>query len=190
MSMKPGATIKPLASIVRAASPARLGPIAAIRSPSSATSATTPGAPLPSTTVPFLMRSDQGMLGRSLQDLHRLHLVTLLDVVHDVHPRDDLSEDGVLAVEEVRGGEHDVELATRRVGIVAPRHGDRAAHVLVLVELGLDLVSGAARTVALGVAALDHEAGLDAVEGQAIVKALFRERDEVLDGLGRVIGEK
>src|SRR5580765_7478886 len=169
--MKPGATMSPFASITRVAAAPSSGPTAAIRSPSTATSAATPGAPLPSTTVPPLMRSDQAMnlLGR-LDDLHRLHLVALLDVVHDVHARGDLAEHGVLAVEEMGGGEHDVELAARRVRILAAGHGHRAAHVLVLVELGLDLVAGAARAVALGVAALYHEAGFDAVEGEAVVE--------------------
>ncbi len=59
MSMKPGATTWPAASITRVASPARRGPIAAIRSPSSATSAGRAGAPLPSMTEPLRMRSDQ-----------------------------------------------------------------------------------------------------------------------------------
>jgi len=50
--MKPGATTRPAASIARSAgSPAR-SPIAAIRSPRTATSAGTPGEPVPSTTLP------------------------------------------------------------------------------------------------------------------------------------------
>src|SRR6266436_1833921 len=191
MSMKPGVTISPLASMTRVASPLRLEPRAAIRSPSTATSAATPGAPLPSTTVPPLMRSDQAMnlLGR-LDDLDRLHLVALLDVVHDVHARGDLAEDGVLAVEEVGGGEGDVALAARGVGILAARHGHRAAHVLLLVELGLDLVAGPSRAVTLGIAALNYEVRLHAVEDQPVVEALLGEGDEVLDGFGRVVGEK
>src|SRR5215510_4688914 len=113
--MKPGATIMPVASITRLASPESPRPMAAIRSPSTATSAATPGAPLPSITVPPLTRSDQGigLLG-DLDDLHGLHLVALFDVVHDVHARGDLAEDGVIAVEEIRGGQGDVELAPRR----------------------------------------------------------------------------
>src|SRR6266702_701175 len=123
MSMKPGATISPLASMVRAAWPVRAGPTAAIRSPSSATSAATPGAPLPSTTVPFLIRTDQAIYLLRVDDLDRLHLVALLDAVHDVHPRDDLAEHRVLAVQEVRGGQRDIELAARRIGVLAPRNG-------------------------------------------------------------------
>src|SRR4030095_7375191 len=128
MSMKPGVTISPLASMTRVASPLRPEPTAAMRSPSTATSAATPGAPLPSTTVPPLMRSDQAInLLSCLDDLHRLHLVALLDVVHDVHARGDLAEHGVLAVEEMGGSEHDVELAARRARSRAPRHRQRSA---------------------------------------------------------------
>src|SRR4029450_10830643 len=124
MSMKPGVTISPLASMTRVASPLRPGPTAAMRSPSTATSAATPGAPLPSTTVPPLRRSDQAMaLLGDLDDLHHLHLVALLDVVHDVHARGDLAEDGVLAVEKMGRGQRDVELAARGIGVLAARHG-------------------------------------------------------------------
>src|SRR6185436_16871719 len=106
MSMKPGATIRPRASITRAASPARPGPTAAIRSPSTATSAARAGAPLPSTTVPFRIRSDQAMaLLGDLVDLHRLHLVADLDLVDDLHSGGHPPEDGVLAVQEVGGGQ-------------------------------------------------------------------------------------
>src|SRR6266540_2652096 len=99
--MKPGATMRPRASMVREATPSRPGATATMRSPSTATSAATAGAPLPLTTVPFLISSDQairlllgqahGELARALRgrldDLHRLHLVALLDLVHHVHPR-------------------------------------------------------------------------------------------------------
>src|SRR5215469_5793650 len=191
MSMKPGATMRPRASIVRAASPARLGPIAAIRSPSTATSASAAGAPLPSTTVPFLIRSDQAIpLLRGLDDLHRLHLVALLDLVDHVHARHDLAEHGVLAVEEIRGRERDVELAACRIGIAGPRHRHGAAHVGLLVELRLDLVAGTAGAGAVGIPALDDEARLHPVEGETVVEALLRQRDEVLYRLGRVVGEE
>src|SRR6058998_2625992 len=169
--MKPGATMSPFASITRVAA--------------------TPGAPLPSTTVPPLRRSDQAipLLG-DLDDLHRLHLVALLDVVHDVHARGDLAEDGVLAVEEMGRGQRDVELAARRIGILATGHGHRSAHVLLLVELGLDLVARSSRAVALGIATLHHETRLHTMEDEPVVEALLGKRDEVLDGLGRVVGEK
>src|SRR5512137_3193124 len=169
MSMKPGATIRPLASITRAASPARPGPTAAMRSPSTATSAARAGAPLPSTTVPFRIRSDQamGLLG-GLDDLHRLHLVADLDLVHHLHAGGDPAEDRVLAVQEVRGGQRDVELAARRVGGLGAGHSHHPADVLLLIELVLDGVAGAAGAVALGVAALHDEVRLDPVEGHPV----------------------
>ena len=51
-SMKPGETTRPLASISRSPRIASSRPTAKIRSPSTATSATRRGAPVPSTTVP------------------------------------------------------------------------------------------------------------------------------------------
>ena len=55
MSMNPGATTSPVASIVRAASASPSLPIAAIRPASMAMSASYRGLPVPSITVPFLM---------------------------------------------------------------------------------------------------------------------------------------
>ena len=52
MSMKPGATTRPVASMARPASPPRSGAIAVMRSPVSPTSARRPGLPVPSSTVP------------------------------------------------------------------------------------------------------------------------------------------
>ena len=59
MSMKPGATTRPETSSTRSAAPVRCGATATMRSPSTATSAARPGAPVPSTTVPPRKRSDQ-----------------------------------------------------------------------------------------------------------------------------------
>ena len=188
MSMKPGATISPAASMVRAASPRRPGPTATMRSPSTATSAATAGAPraVDDPAVPDEERP--GHYCGGLDDLHRLHLVADLDAVHHLHPGGDDAEHRVVAVEEGRGLEADVELAARGVGALRARHGHRAADVLLLVELGLDLVAGPAGAVALRIAALGDEARLHAVEGEAVVEALLGEGDEVLDRLGRVGG--
>src|SRR5690242_2253719 len=189
--MKPGATIRPRASITRAASPARAGPTAAMRLPSTATSAARAGAPLPSTTVPFRIRSDQAMaLLGGLEDLHRLHLVADLDLVDHVHAGGDPAEHGVLAVEEMGGGQRDVELAARRVRGLGAGHRHHAAHVLLLVELVLDGVARATGAVALGIAALHHEVRLDPVEGDPVVEALLGQRHEVLHRLGRVLREE
>src|SRR5262245_45279173 len=60
MSMKPGATTQPVASLVRTAR-AATSPTATIRSPRMATSPGAPGAPLPSTTVPPRIRRSQSI---------------------------------------------------------------------------------------------------------------------------------
>ena len=52
----------------------------------------------------------------------------------------------------------------------------------------LSVVAGAAGAGAGGVAALDHEAGDDAVEDHAVVEASLREEDEAVDVLGGVLG--
>src|SRR5256886_14783323 len=57
--MKPGATTCPGASITRGASPRSPGSTAGTRSRSTATSARRAGPPVPSTTEPFRMSSDQ-----------------------------------------------------------------------------------------------------------------------------------
>src|SRR5262247_1050184 len=189
MSMKPGATAWPAASITRAASPVRPEPTATIRSPSTATSAARAGAPLPSISEPFLTRSDQA-IQLVFGDRDRGHLVTLLDAVDELHARHDLAEHGVLAVEMRRRAVADVELAAGRVGMLAARHRHGAAHVLLLVELRLDRVARAARAVALGAAALHDEVGHDPVEVEAVVEALLGQGDEVLDGLRRVLREE
>src|SRR4051812_14892048 len=109
------------------------------------------------------------------------------DLVGDVQPGRDSPEDGVLAVEpRTCFRRDDEELAPVRVrpGV---RHCERAAVDPVLVELVLELVAGPAAAGPRRVAALDHEVGNDAVEDQAVVEAVARELDEVLDGLRSLV---
>src|SRR5690242_14394815 len=185
MSMKPGATTCPAASITRSAGPLRCGATAATRSPSTATSAVRAGAPLPSMTVPPRISSDQAI--SRLLDRDRGHAIALLDAIDLVHAGDDLAEHGVVVVQVRRGAIGDVELAARRVGVLAAGHRHRAADVLLLVELRLDLVARPAGPVTLGAAALDDEVGDHAMEAEAVVEALLGQRDEVLDGFRRVL---
>ena len=51
-------------------------------------------------------------------------------------------------------------------------------------KLAPDAVAGAAHAGAVGVAALDHKAGDDPVEDQAVIKALAYKGDEIVDGVG------
>jgi hypothetical protein len=62
------------------------------------------------------------------------------------------------------------------------------ARKLVLELLAPDTL--AARAVAHGVARLDHELADHAVEDDVVVVAVAGVRDEVLDGLGRGLGEE
>src|SRR5262245_46624206 len=66
MSMNPGATTAPDASSSRSASTD--GPIATTRPPETPTSARTPGAPVPSTTVPPRMASSAVMTRSCLEE--------------------------------------------------------------------------------------------------------------------------
>ena len=102
-------------------------------------------------------------------------------------PVDDAAEDGVLAVQPGRrlGGD-DEELGAVGVG-AGVGHRQRAALDLVLVELVLEGVAGAAAAGALRAAALDHEVGDDAVEDEPVVEAVGGELAEVLDRLRRVV---
>src|SRR5215510_1470304 len=179
MSMKPGATVWPAASITRAASPVRPWPTATIRSPSTATSAARAGAPLPSISEPFLTRSDQA-IQLVFGDRDRGHLVTLLDAVDELHARHDLAEHGVLAV-EVRGrAVADVELAAGRVGMLAACHRDGAAQVLLLVELRLDRVARAARAVVFRAGSVHHEVRHDSMQLGALLAVCLPTADEAV----------
>ena len=55
-------------------------------------------------------------------------------------------------------------------------------------KFAVDLIARAAHAVALRAAALDHEAGDDAVENEAVIKARICQRDEVVDGVGGQLG--
>ncbi len=126
-----------------------------------------------------------GCCGRS-----RPSVGSALERVDHVHPRRDLAEHGVLAVEPRRGvGGDDEELRAVRVR-AGVGHRQRAADDLVVVELVLERVARAAGAGALRAAALDHEVADDPVERQAVVEALAGQRAEVVDGLGRVVVEQ
>ena len=112
------------------------------------------------------------------------------DLIHDLHSSNDLAESGILAVQMGSVLVHDEELAAGAVGVHAAGHADDAADVLDGVvdavggKLALDVPAGAAGAVAQRAAALDHKAGDDTVEGQAVVKALLDQLFEILTGDG------
>lgn len=116
------------------------------------------------------------------------------DGVGGLDTLDDLAKGGVLAVQ--MGGllHHNEKLAAGGVGIIGPGHGENALVVLEVVleavggELTGDLVARAAGAGAVGVAALDHEAGDAAVEDEPVVKTGLDQGDKVVDGVGGDLG--
>jgi len=87
---------------------------------------------------------------------------------------------------------HDEELAGGGVGVGGAGHGEDTAGVFAVgagVEFGLEAgVAVGAGAGAGGVAALDHEAGDDAMEDHAVVEPLAGEVEEVLDVVGGDVG--
>src|SRR5204862_3536476 len=94
------------------------------------------------------------------------------------------------------GAEHDVDLTTGGIWIVAARHAEHAALACAGVELGLQRVAVPTAADAgvverqrlrLRVAELDDEAALDAMHALPVVEALLRQGQEVLDVPGRIL---
>src|SRR5579871_2047269 len=108
-----------------------------------------------------------------LDDLVRVrHGLTALDLVDVLHPLGDLAPNRVLLVEEAGVVEADKELAVG--GIRARRAGHRsgAAHMRLLVELGLELLAASAGAGALRAAGLRHEPLDHAMEDDAVIKSI------------------
>src|SRR5258705_7608588 len=144
--MKPGATMRSVASIVRAAR-AETSPTATMRPPAIATSALDAGAPVPSTTVPPRMRRSQSIEPRDVvvQDriARRLRKVGGLLAQHVLRPRprrvavrEVVPPHEALGVLEVDGLERRPVVLEREVDVLAERlrrqaRELRGAHVLV-----------------------------------------------------------
>ncbi len=108
-----------------------------------------------------------------------------------LHPALDLAPQSVLLVEEARVVEADEELAVRAVRALRAGHRASTADVALIVELGLQVWELApAHAGAGGVAALRHEAGDNAVEHDAIIKAFARQRRDPLDMSRGEVGAK
>src|SRR4030095_7376426 len=112
------------------------------------------------------------------------------------HAFDGLAENRVAFVQKRRGLQGNIKLgsagtALRVYRVAGPRPG-QGTFFVGQADLRLDGVAGAAGSVTLRIAALNHEARLDTVEGQALVIAAFRQVNEVVDGprgLFRVQGD-
>src|SRR5882672_9998193 len=97
-----------------------------------------------------------------------------------------MTEGRVMPVEMGCVAVHDEELGARGVRRSGVRHGENALHVLMHVELVVDVVSGSARSeigsvliLGVGIASLDHKPLEDAMETGAVIEALSRELLEV-----------
>src|SRR6266487_1626139 len=136
----------------------------------------------------------------------RLGSLGVADLLDDIHPFGDFTEDRVLARQVVLRRERDEELAAVGVG-AAVRHRQDAGFVDLLAgsEFVGKAITRPAGSVAQWIAALNHEAGDHAMERQTVVVRLlhllvgFRigpflgalgEGDEVRDRLRRVLLEE
>src|SRR5712675_2921103 len=86
-----------------------------------------------------------------------LHRLAALDLVDVLHARGHLAPDRVLAIEEGGVVEADEELAVAGIRAGGARHRGGAAHMRLLIELGLELLAGTAGAGALRAAGLGHE---------------------------------
>ena len=122
-------------------------------------------------------------------DHNLLHDIALADLVDDVETFDDFAEYGVVTVEVggVLAAVADEKLGATGVA-AGVGHGQYAAVVILVIarQFAVDLIAGAAIADAIGAAALDHEIGDDTVKGQAIIKALFSEGNEVFNSIGGI----
>ena len=142
-------------------------------------------------------------LGVHGDGLHHLGLLGLVghhvpglvgDAVHHVHAVHHAAEGGVLPIQMGRVLVHDKELAAGAVHGLCPGHAQHTAGVAQVVlhtvggELALDAVPRAAHAGSVGAAALDHKAGDDAVEDQAVIEPGVCQSDKVVHALGRDVG--
>src|SRR5579859_254520 len=141
---------------------------------------------------PATIRARRGRLARLISAgryVDALDLVALLHLLDHVHAGGDHSEVVVHATgrEVGRIADEDEELGAVHARLVRG-HSDRGCQPRRRVGLVGERVAGPAGAVALGVAALDHEVGYHAMEGQAVVEVVLGEIDEVVHGHRRGLG--
>ena len=114
--------------------------------------------------------------------------------IDHIHAGGHLAKGGILIIQMLGVLVHDEELGACGVGGGGTGHAENAPLVLLVVldaveeELAFDAVAGAAHAGSLGAAALDHEAGDDAVEDQTVIEIVICQIDEIADALGRLVG--
>src|SRR5918993_2224739 len=127
--------------------------------------------------------ADRALGDRCLDDLARLaRRLADRQRVDMLHAALDLAPDGILIVEEAGVVEADEELAVGAVGVGGAGHRAGAADVRLTRKFRLEI--GQLATAGAGpgrVAALGHEAGDDAMEQDAVVKAFACQARDPLD---------
>ena len=118
------------------------------------------------------------------------------NLVGHLHPFNDFTESGVLAIEESGFGDADKELAAAGISLgvafIPEPGGGNGAPLVFISDFSGDGVARTTRAVGtaivgiftFGIAALDHEVRDDAVEGGAIVKSIFDQLFEIFGVLG------
>ena len=116
------------------------------------------------------------------------------DLIGKFHAGEHLAKSGIGAVQMGGIAGHDEELAAGGIGHHGTGHGKHAVGMLqgvihaVLGKFALDGIAGAADADALGAAALNHEAGDDPVENEAVIEAAVGQGGKIAHGLGRKFG--
>src|SRR6266852_4782550 len=108
-----------------------------------------------------------------LLDSYRLHYVAGADAAYYIHAGDGIAEDGVVGRQAGLVFQANEELAAIGVG-ASVRHRHCTGFVGASNRLVVELVAGTTSAGAGGVAALDDETRLDAVEDHAVIKAIAR----------------
>ena len=91
----------------------------------------------------------------------------------------------ILAIQESTVLMDDEELGRSAVRVIGTCHGDDTSHMRNIIfhticrELTFDGLLRTAGSVSIGIAALDHESGDDAMESQTIVEAFICQIDKV-----------
>ena len=112
------------------------------------------------------------------------------DGIHHIHTGGNLTKGGILVIQILGICMHDEELRAGRVGRLRTGHAENASLVgqgilnTVHQELTLDAVAGAAHAGAFRAAALNHEAGNDTMEDQAVIEVMIAQINEVIHALG------
>ncbi len=141
---------------------------------------------LPPRPLAFALAFDDIYREQSIARLAVSHRIALTNRIERVHAADNLAEDGVLTVQMRRRTIRNEELRAISVG-ARVRHRQDAGPIMLegqRARLVPECIAGATATCAGGITSLHHETMNDAMEGRIIVKAVARQKHEIVDGNG------